>query len=237
MRERDDQPVEGLQVRSFGGVVGIEYTNNLLIRSNGIIKRAIDLTVATVALVVSAPIIGLASALVIAIDRGPALFFQQRVGLAGRRFLLPKIRTMRLDAETRLEEYLSGSDALREEWQSRYKLRNDPRVLPGIGSVLRRFSLDELPQLWSVVRGDMSLVGPRPFPEYHVRQLPAAFLRLRERVRPGITGLWQIAVRSDAGMEAQQAYDTYYIRNWSVWLDVYVLSRTLAAVIRGRGAY
>jgi len=97
--------------------------------------------------------------------------------------------------------------------------------------------VDELPQLWTVVQGRMSLVGPRPFPDYHLTQFPPAFLELRRRVRPGITGLWQITVRSEGGIEKQQAYDTYYIRNWSVWLDLYVLSRTLAAVASGRGAY
>ena len=97
--------------------------------------------------------------------------------------------------------------------------------------------VDEVPQLWMVVTGQMSLVGPRPFPDYHLAQFPSGFLELRCRVRPGITGLWQIMVRNEGGIEKQQAFDTYYIRNWSVWLDLYVLSRTIAAVASGRGAY
>jgi lipopolysaccharide/colanic/teichoic acid biosynthesis glycosyltransferase len=228
--------VEGLQVRSFGDLVGIEYTNNLLMAGNQFIKRAMDLVVGGVALIVSAPFLLAASALVLLIDGRPVLFFQERVGQNGRRFRVPKIRTMKLDAEARLEQYLAASPALREEWLGRYKLRDDPRVLPWVGHFLRRFSLDELPQLWTVVRGDMSLVGPRPFPDYHLESLPASFLVLRERVRPGITGLWQITARS-YGVETQETYDTYYIRNWSVWLDVYILGRTLAAVLRGRGAF
>jgi lipopolysaccharide/colanic/teichoic acid biosynthesis glycosyltransferase len=126
---------------------------------------------------------------------------------------------------------------MREEWQTRYKLRDDPRLIPVVGRLFRRFSIDELPQLWTVLKGEMSLVGPRPFPDYHLREFPPAFVELRQRVRPGITGLWQIAVRSDGGTSEQEAYDSYYIRNWSVWMDLYILSRTLAAVVSGRGAF
>jgi len=162
---------------------------------------------------------------------------QRRSGLDGHLFDVPKIRTMRVDAEARLKEHLSEDPMLREEWDATYKLKRDPRLIPLVGRLFRRFSVDELPQLWTVVQGRMSLVGPRPFPDYHLAQFPPAFLELRRRVRPGLTGLWQITVRSEGGIEKQQAYDTYYIRNWSVWLDIYVLSRTIAAVASGRGAY
>ena len=106
-----------------------------------------------------------------------------------------------------------------------------------IGSFLRRFSLDELPQLWQVVRGEMSLVGPRPFPDYHLRKFSPRIRTLRQRVRPGLTGLWQVMVRSEGNVDMQQAYDSYYVRNWSLWMDIYVLMRTTVAVVRGRGAY
>jgi lipopolysaccharide/colanic/teichoic acid biosynthesis glycosyltransferase len=183
------------------------------------------------------PVILTAALLVRLIDGGPVFFHQSRAGLAGRRIRVPKIRTMRRDADRRLEECLDADPALRDEWRVRHKLREDPRLIPGIGRLFRRFSIDELPQLWAVIAGNMSLVGPRPFPDYHLERFTPGFLELRQRVRPGITGLWQIAVRSDGGTEEQEAFDTYYIRNWSVWFDLYVLGRTIMAVASGRGAY
>jgi Undecaprenyl-phosphate galactose phosphotransferase WbaP len=237
LREYDDLPVEGIQIRALGSLVGIEYTNNLLLAGNRAIKRALDLIIASVALLIAAPIFVAAAALVRLIDGAPILFSQSRAGIDGRRIDVPKIRTMKRDAEQRLNEFLTSDSALRAEWDARHKLKNDPRLIPFVGRLFRRFSVDELPQLWSVVRGDMSLVGPRPFPDYHLAKFSPSFLELRQRVRPGITGLWQVEIRSEGSIAEQEAYDSYYIRNWSVWLDVYVLARTVAAVAAGRGAY
>ena len=237
IREYDDLPVEGLQIRNLGHLVGIEYTNNLLREGNQAIKRALDVVLSFFALVLAAPVIGGAALLVRLLDGGPAFFVHDRAGLDGRRIAVPKIRTMRRDAEKRLEEHLAANPGLRQEWEQRFKLKSDPRLIPIIGRFFRHFSVDELPQLWTVLRGDMSLVGPRPFPDYHLRHFSPAFLELRLRVRPGITGLWQINVRSAGDIGDQESYDSYYIRNWSVWLDLYVLSRTIAAVASGRGAY
>jgi Undecaprenyl-phosphate galactose phosphotransferase WbaP len=237
IREYDDLPVEGLQIRNLGNLVGIEYTNNLLLHGNRVIKRALDIVLSAVALVAAAPVICCAALLVKILDGSPAFFVQDRAGLDGERIAVPKIRTMKLDAEQRLEAHLTADAGLREEWETHYKLRCDPRLIPIAGSLFRRFSIDELPQLWTVLRGEMSLVGPRPFPDYHMKHFPPAFLELRRRVRPGITGLWQITVRSAGSTDEQESYDSYYIRNWSAWLDLYILSRTIAAVASGRGAY
>jgi Undecaprenyl-phosphate galactose phosphotransferase WbaP len=237
VREYDDLPVAGLQIRTLGNLVGIEYTNNLLLHGNRLLKRVLDVVLAGLGLVVAAPVVVCAAVLVRLLDGGPAFYVQDRAGLDGRRIAVPKIRTMRREADTGLEDHLAANPDLRQEWEAHYKLKSDPRLIPIIGRLFRRFSIDELPQLWTVLRGDMSVVGPRPFPDYHMLHFSPAFLELRRRVRPGITGLWQVTVRSAGSIQEQETYDSYYIRNWSAWLDLYILSRTLAAVVSGRGAY
>jgi lipopolysaccharide/colanic/teichoic acid biosynthesis glycosyltransferase len=109
--------------------------------------------------------------------------------------------------------------------------------MKGVGKILRKTSLDELPQLWNVLRGEMSLVGPRPFPHYHLEQFSDDFRTLRRSVFPGMTGLWQIDARSDGNLGMQESLDTYYIRNWSIWLDLSLLFRTVKVVLSGKGAY
>ncbi len=141
------------------------------------------------------------------------------------------------NAEELLDRHLAGSWEAREEWSRFFKLKKDPRILPGVGQVLRKTSLDELPQLWNVLKGDMSLVGPRPFPSYHLDTFDGEFRRLRRRVLPGMTGLWQVSERSEGDVTVQRALDTYYIRNWSIWQDIYLLVVTLRAVLLSRGAY
>jgi Undecaprenyl-phosphate galactose phosphotransferase WbaP len=237
LRYNDGLAVEGVEVRNLGDLVGLEYTNNLLVPTNRALKRAIDVALSGVGIVVAAPVILVAIAAVKLLDRGPAFYSQPRTGLGGGRIRVPKIRTMKRDADMQLAEYLASNPDLRIEWDRNYKLRKDPRLVPVVGRFLRRFSIDELPQLWSVLAGDMSLVGPRPFPDYHLEQFSPAFCELRQRVRPGITGLWQITVRSDGTPEEQESHDSHYIRNWSLWLDLYILARTIVAVISGRGAY
>jgi Undecaprenyl-phosphate galactose phosphotransferase WbaP len=237
LREIRDLPVEGVQVRNLGGVLGLEYGNNLLNRQSRWVKRSLDLALGSVALVLTFPVMLVAMAAVKVLSPGPALFWQDREGRKGGTIRVPKIRTMMPDAERRMEELLRSDPALREEWESAFKLKDDPRVIPVVGRLFRRFSIDELPQLWTMVLGQMSLVGPRPFPAYHLDALSPHARRLRDEVRPGITGLWQVTSRGRAGVEAQQAYDTYYIRNWSVWLDLHILARTAAVVLSGKGAY
>jgi Undecaprenyl-phosphate galactose phosphotransferase WbaP len=230
-------PIEGVEIRNLGGVLGIEFRNQLLRRRSRILKRTLDIIIAAVASVVTAPLVAMAALLVRLADGGPAFFFQERVGLHGTTIRVRKLRTMYLDASERLEAHLDLNPEARSEWESRFKLLSDPRILPRIGSLMRRFSIDELPQLWQVVKGELSLVGPRPFPLYHLRKFPADFQILRKRVRPGITGLWQVMVRSAGGLEEQRLHDSYYIRNWSIWMDLYILARTTITVVSGRGAH
>ncbi len=147
-----------------------------------------------------------------------------------------KFRTMHKEAEKILEAKLDEDPDLREEWEENFKLKNDPRVTR-TGQLLRSSSLDELPQLFNVLRGDMSLVGPRPLPAYHYYGLSEQVRLLRDRVRPGITGLWQVSGRSEVGLEGMERWDTYYVRNWSIWLDFVILFRTVRAVLQKEGAY
>jgi lipopolysaccharide/colanic/teichoic acid biosynthesis glycosyltransferase len=170
-------------------------------------------------------------------SRGPAFFRQEREGRNGKRITVLKLRTMYSDSERVLEQYLAANSDERLNWLRFYKLRRDPRILPRIGWFLRRYSLDELPQLWNVLRGEMSLVGPRPFPDYHLDNFSSGFRALRASVTPGITGLWQVSARSEGDLKVQELDDTYYIRNWSLWLDVYILLRTLDMLLTPKGAY
>ncbi|HHQ49717.1 MAG TPA: exopolysaccharide biosynthesis polyprenyl glycosylphosphotransferase, partial [Acidobacteria bacterium] len=230
-------PVLGVRARDLGGVLGLEFTNELLKRQSRILKRATDLALGGVALLLATPVIVVAALAVRAFSRGPVFFSQEREGLGGRTFRVWKLRTMVPDAEERLKDHLREDPAARAEWERSFKLRRDPRIVPVAGRLLRRLSIDELPQLWNVLKGEMSLVGPRPFPSYHLKRFSPEFQRLRRRVRPGMTGLWQVLARSEAGLADQEALDTHYIRNWSMWMDLYILGKTIGAVLGGRGAY
>ena len=226
-----------VSARDLGGSLGFEIKKNLLLRRNHVLKLFMDLAIAASLFRASLPIIVLAALWIRLSSRGPAFYRQMREGMSGRRIPVWKLRTMYIDGEGLLEDWLEKHPEDREHWRRYFKLRHDPRVLPIIGPLLRRTSLDELPQLWNVLRGDMSLVGPRPLPDYHLQQFPPEFRMLRTRVLPGLTGLWQVSARSEGDVSVQEALDTYYIRNWSPWLDLYILARTVTAVLLGRGAY
>ena len=236
VRRHMEIPVDGARTFNLGGVLGIEFRSNLLRWQNRFLKRFIDIAAGGAALMLAAPLLLLAAVFVKATSRGPVFFGHERTGLEGEPVTVWKLRTMRVDAEARLERLLLGDPAMRDEWDRNLKLRRDPRVIRG-GALIRRFSLDELPQLWGVVRGRMSLVGPRPLPGYHLRRFPTEFRELRHRVRPGMTGLWQVMARGSGGLEEHEIHDRYYIRNWSIWLDLYILARTTLTVLAGRGAY
>jgi lipopolysaccharide/colanic/teichoic acid biosynthesis glycosyltransferase len=201
-----------------------------------IVKRAIDLIGSAISLVLLSPLLLLISLLVLATSPGPVLFRQHRLGYRGRPFCLLKFRTMVVDAERWLAKLEARDGAAGEVF---FKIRHDPRITP-LGRFLRRTSLDELPQLWNVLRGEMSLVGPRPFNYRDSTRLrhfdPLRFGR-RLAARPGVSGLAQVSGRRDLPPERILAYDLFYVEHWSLVLDLSILLRTLVAVASGRGAY
>jgi len=221
--------------KDLQGVVALEVRQQLLLPGPRVLKRVLDLA-ATVALgLVSLPLIALVAIAIRLDSPGPVFFAQARIGKGGRKFRAWKFRTMVRDAEQLLDRFLQDRPALREEWERDQKLRDDPRVTR-VGRLLRRTSLDELPQLWNVLRGEMSLVGPRPIVDEEVGRYGPRFT-LYAQVLPGITGLWQVSGRNDTSYEQRVELDSYYVRNWSPWLDLYVLARTVWVVLTGRGAY
>ena len=226
-----------IETRDLGGVLGLEIRHNLLKPVNRWIKRAVDIAVATLGLVAIAPFVPIVVLWIRLASPGRAFFIQEREGRKGKPIRIFKFRTMYQNAEQTLERHLAADPAARAEWDSFCKLKNDPRVIPGIGRLLRKTSLDEIPQLWNIVKGDMSLVGPRPFPAYHNNRFEPEFRGLRMQVSPGLTGMWQVNARSDGDLAVQESLDSYYIRNWSLWLDLYLLIRTARVVLSAQGAY
>jgi Undecaprenyl-phosphate galactose phosphotransferase WbaP len=223
--------------RDVGGILGLEIRHNLLIKGNRWLKRSLDLAVAVPLLMLSSPLLAVLVCWIRLINPGRAFYSQEREGLHGRRIRVWKLRTMYVDAEARLQKLLQENPDARAEWQRYFKIKGDPRILPGVGRFLRKFSLDELPQLWNVILGEMSMVGPRPFPSYHLEAFNEEFRTLRRNVLPGMTGLWQVSARSEGDLDIQERLDTYYIRNWSLWMDLYLMARSFAVVISGQGAY
>lgn len=223
--------------RDLGGMTGFETHQKLLDPTTQWIKRIIDVAAAAFGLLVAAPVLGMCALWIRKASPGNPFYVQEREGRGGTTLRILKLRTMFPNADGMLESHLDRNPSAREEWERFCKLKQDPRILPGVGHLLRKTSLDELPQLWNVLKGEMSLVGPRPFPAYHNARFDLDFHDLRTHVRPGLTGLWQVSARSDGDLGVQQTLDSYYIRNWSFWLDIYILARTVRAVLAPRGSY
>ena len=221
--------------RDFAGNFGVEIKHNLLFPWARRVKRSLDVFFTVVGGLLISPLL-IATVVLIRLDSaGPAFYGHRRLGAGGKHFHCWKFRTMHINAEQLLDSFLQSNPDLRAEWEQNFKLRNDPRVTR-IGRFLRKTSLDELPQLWNVLRGEMSLVGPRPIVDAEVPRYGTAY-EMYQRITPGISGFWQVSGRSDTDYPERVRLDAYYVRNWSVWLDIVILARTVRTVVLGRGAY
>jgi len=202
-----------------------------LVSGSAALKRGFDIVASGLALIVLAPLFGLIALLVKLEDGGPIFFLQTRVGQFGREFKMFKVRSMCLDAEQRLKEILEKNH---HKEGVTFKLKDDPRITR-VGKWLRKFSLDELPQLYNVLRGDMSLVGPRPPLPREVSKYSLAHRR-RLAIKPGITCIWQISGRAEIDFSGQVQLDVDYIESQGFWVDVKILAKTVPAVLSGKGA-
>lgn len=224
-----------VEAKDMGGVLGLEVRQRLLLPGPRLAKFSIDLAATLIGGLFVLPFIGLIALLIKLDSPGPIFYSQIRIGQNGEHFKAWKFRTMVRNADYALKDYLEKHPELQEAWQRDHKLRYDPRVTR-IGRFLRRTSLDELPQLWNILRGEMSLVGPRPIVDEEIPRYGDKF-PLYTKVIPGLTGLWQVSGRNNITYEERVSLDAYYVRNWSVWLDIYILLRTVWVVLTGEGAY
>lgn len=220
---------------SMHGSFGIEIRQTLFSRTASTVKRLMDISVAAALGITLLPLLAAIWTLIRTSSAGPAFYGQRRLGRNGEEFTIWKFRTMAVDADAALSKYLDQDQELRQEWLLLHKLKRDPRVTL-IGRILRRTSLDELPQLWNILQGDMSLVGPRPIVRHEVERYGDQFDFYRQ-VRPGVTGLWQVSGRNNTSYEERVALDRLYVRNWSLSLDVYILAKTLQVIMTTDGAY
>jgi undecaprenyl-phosphate galactose phosphotransferase len=228
-------PVFGSHAVSLGQIGGLEMMNRIRMKALRVEKNLIDGIISMIVFVVMLPVMTVIAMLVKLTSSGPVLYKAKRLGKKGRPIEVYKFRSMYADADERLERLLRENTELAREFKSNFKLRNDPRVTP-LGKFLRRTSLDELPQLLNVFKGEMSLVGPRPIVDQEVKYYAGNY-EVFSSVKPGITGLWQTSGRSDSSYDERVGFDVYYVLNWSPWMDIWILIRTAFCVITMKGAY
>ena len=226
----------GISARDMGGEVGFELPQRLFHRNAQLMKRAIDFATSLLLLVLLLPLFLIVAAAIKLTSKGPVFFGHARYGKHGAIFKALKFRTMMTSGDDMLTEHLRKHPDQLFEWQRDHKLKNDPRVT-SIGKWMRRLSIDELPQLLNVIAGHMSLVGPRPIVKAEIVRYGNSGFDLYSRVLPGITGLWQVSGRNNTTYDERVAFDEYYVRNWSIWLDAYIFFCTLKVVLTTEGAY
>lgn len=230
-------PVMGAEADYFFNdrFLGLRLKNNLASSANIFLKRTFDLTVGSVILVLLLPFMTLITLTVKLDSPGPAFFAHRRIGRNGREFMCYKFRTMVMNAQEVLDRLLKENPVLCADWERDFKLKDDPRITR-VGRFLRKTSLDELPQIFNVLKGEMSLAGPRPIVRKEIEKYKEN-IKYFYQVRPGMTGLWQISGRNEVEYDERVQMDTWYVRNWSLWLDITLLIRTVSVVLGRKGAY
>ena len=230
-------PLSNMEAESLidGHMMMFSVRNNLRSRTNRLLKWIFDWCLTLVGTICISPFLLIISLWIYSDSPGPVIFKHQRVGKGGKEFYCYKFRTMCVDAGEKLEELLETDPEAKKEWEENFKLKHDPRVTRS-GNFLRSTSLDELPQIFNVLKGEMSLVGPRPIIKEEIHYY-GKYIDDYYMVRPGITGMWQTSGRSDTGYEQRVQMDTWYVRNWDFWFDVVLLWRTMKVVIQRKGAY
>jgi Undecaprenyl-phosphate galactose phosphotransferase WbaP len=232
----DFSPLGSLWVRTIDleGRLTLKTQYHLLDRKAIVIKRIFDLALGLILSLLMLPVMVIIGMLIVLDSRGPVIYTQQRMGRGGKKFTCYKFRTMHVGAETVLPELLAGNPAASLEYQLYHKLSDDPRVTR-VGKLLRKFSLDELPQLWNILTGDVSLVGPRAYMPSEYAAM-GEYAPLIQRISPGLTGWWQVMGRHSTTFEERLHLDEYYLSNWSLWMDIFVLIKTWWILLSGRGA-
>lgn len=226
----------GVEVEDLGDVLGLSVARNLTKPWNIATKRVMEFILALLLFIILLPLFLLIAVAIKLDSRGPAILVQKRLGMKNRVFRLFKFRSMYVDADSKLSDYLEKNPDVREEWRKFQKIKNrDPRVTR-VGRIVRKYSLDEIPQLLNIMRGDMSLVGPRPYLPREIDEIGGSY-HIISQVKPGITGLWQVSGRNDLPFKERLFLDEFYIRNWSIWLDVVILFKTVKVLVRREGAF
>ncbi|PTB88040.1 glycosyl transferase [cyanobacterium G8-9] len=214
----------------------IVYQNRLKSWYRKLIQQIFNYLLAIILLPILLPILAIFAILIKRESSGPVFFAHNRIGQNGKIIPTFKFRSMYKDAEERLEKLISENEDIKEEWEENFKLKNDPRITK-IGNFLRKTSLDELPQIFNVLRGEMNFVGPRPVIEKEIKQYYKEDAEYYYMVKPGITGLWQVSGRSDTDYQFRVSTDKWYVLNWSLWLDIVILVKTIKVVLKRDGAY
>jgi Undecaprenyl-phosphate galactose phosphotransferase WbaP len=231
-------PVQGMEAQYFFShdVLFLRVRHRLFNRPSRWLKRGFDVVAASALLVALSPLLALVAWRIWREDGGAVLYSQPRIGIHGRDFEFFKFRSMVKNADAELERWKTEQPELYQAYvDSNFKLANDPRVLK-VGGWIRRRSIDELPQLWNVLRGDMALIGPRPLLRRELPDYADDVFELYKQVRPGITGLWQVSGRSQTSFVERANYDSWYVRNWSIWVDWVILLKTVRVVLSAKGA-